>query len=97
MAAMTDDAAVEAIRVASFEAPKAQSHTEWARRIKAILADYAGDRARADAATIAELQAAATRSSDRLWHGRWMQAHDHDACADDAECGEGYQSWLALQ
>ena len=30
------DALVERIRVASFEAPKAGSHTEWARRIKGM-------------------------------------------------------------
>lgn len=38
---MTTDQAVEAIRAASFEAPKAHSHTEWAARIRAVLAAHA--------------------------------------------------------
>lgn len=32
--------AIEAIRVASFEAPVAHSHTEWNRRIEAILTAF---------------------------------------------------------
>lgn len=32
---------VERVRVACFEAPKAHSHTEWKRRIEAILDDAA--------------------------------------------------------
>ncbi len=39
---LTDDEAVEAIRAASFEAPKAGSHNEWSSRIKAILLAHKG-------------------------------------------------------
>jgi hypothetical protein len=34
------DRAVERIRAASFDAPRALSATEWERRIKAILEEY---------------------------------------------------------
>jgi hypothetical protein len=32
--------AIEAIRVATFEAPRAGSHTEWCTRIEAILSEH---------------------------------------------------------
>lgn len=96
-APMTDDEAVEAIRVVCFESP-GESLAEWRSQVKAILAIYR----QVDADAIEELrevanrlQAGADRSYDRLWHGRWMKAHDHDACADDDECAEGFDSWLA--
>lgn len=59
---MTTAEAIEAIRVASFEAPKAHSHTEWAARIEAVLVAHAslvtrGLRARLDASQLSDIEA----------------------------------------
>lgn len=40
---MTTDEAVEAIRVASFEALGVKAGSQWARRIEAVLTEFKGD------------------------------------------------------
>jgi hypothetical protein len=86
---MTIDQAVEAIRAASFEAPVAHSHTEWATRIKAVLTAYA--------AQVEPLQRAVEDNHHRRWRERFDRSHDHSTCEDFDDCRAKFEAWLAEQ